>query len=136
VDDSPDIADSTADLLQVVGYEVRACYGSKAALAEAAAFRPDLCIIDLNMPGMEGDELAGRLRKQAGPIPVVLVAMTAMSDEKSVRRVREAGFALHLVKPVEPTRLLEAIELLLQTSREESPRGFGQSFRQRMTCGI
>lgn len=66
VDDNRDVADSTAELLRLVGFEARACYDGPTALAEAAAFLPSVCLIDLNMPGMDGDELATRLRAQAG----------------------------------------------------------------------
>jgi len=116
VDDNRDAADSEADLLNVVGFDARACYDGPAALAEAAGFRPGVCLIDLNMPGMEGDELAVRLREQSGgACPPVLVAVTAMSDEASRARVRGAGFALHLVKPVDPHDLLAVLDELWQT---------------------
>ena len=62
VDDNRDIADSTAELLRRVGFECRACYDGPSALVEAAAFRPSVCLIDFNMPGMDGDEVGVRLR--------------------------------------------------------------------------
>jgi DNA-binding response OmpR family regulator len=64
------------------------------------------------MLGMDGDELATGLRAQAGASPLVLVAVTAMNDEESRRRVREAGFAVHLVKPVDPHNLLAVVDEL------------------------
>ena len=110
IDDNIDVADSTVDLLQTVGYDARACYSGASALALASSFRPGVCLIDLNMPGMDGDVLAVRLRKQYGETPIVLVAMTAMSNEESCQRIRDAGFDLHLIKPVDPRQLLAAIE--------------------------
>ena len=112
VDDNRDVADSEAELLRVVGFEARACYDGPAALAEAAVFLPSVCLIDLNMPVMDGDEVANRLREQAGVTPLVLVAVTAMNDEESKRRIRQAGFAVHLVKPVDPHNLLAVVDEL------------------------
>lgn len=110
VDDNRDVADSEADLLQVYGFDARACYSGASALREAAEFRPCVCLIDLNMPGMDGDELARRLREQEGGPPPALVAVTARDDEQSQRRLREAGLAPHLVKPVDPNELVAVIE--------------------------
>lgn len=112
IDDQPDVADSTAELLRLVGFDVRVCYDGKSALAAAAAFQPCLCLIDLNMPGMDGDVLAVELRCQAGRRPLLLVAVTAMGDERSCRRIADAGFDLHLVKPVEPVGLLNTVNRL------------------------
>ena len=112
VDDNPDVADSSVDLLTAMGFEARACYSGQAALVEAAEFRPGVCLIDLNMPGMDGDELAVRLRAWAAGGPLVLVAVTAMSNEESARRIRDAGFDLHLVKPVDPSNLVSVVDAL------------------------
>jgi two-component system OmpR family response regulator len=109
VDDNRDIADSEAQLLQVCGFDARAYYDGASALREAATFRPTVCLIDLNMPGMSGDELAVRLRKQEGGPPPVLIAVTARDDEQSQARIHTAGLAPHLVKPVDPVRLLAAV---------------------------
>lgn len=111
VDDNHDVADSETDLLMVVGFDARACYSGAEALAEAARFLPSVCLIDLNMAGMDGDELAVRLRELPNP-PVILVAVTAMSGESCSRRVRDAGFDMHLVKPVDPHTLLAVVDEL------------------------
>ena len=112
VDDNRDAADSEALLLRVVGFESRACYDGPSALEEAETFRPGLCLIDLNMPGMDGDELARRLRDRAAGRPLVLVAVTAMNDESCCCRIAAAGFDLHLVKPVDPHQLIEVVDRL------------------------
>jgi DNA-binding response OmpR family regulator len=112
VDDNHDMADSAAELLRTVGFDARACYCGFTALAEAAAFLPGVCLIDLNMPGMDGDELAVQLRAQAGGRPLVLVAVTAMSNTESSQRISDAGFDLHLVKPVDPHQLLAIVDAL------------------------
>src|SRR4051794_19000733 len=78
VDDNRDLADSTVWLLQIRGFLALACYDGQTALKVANEFRPSLCMVDLHMPGMDGDELAIRLRAQL-PQPLLLVAVTAMS---------------------------------------------------------
>ena len=112
VDDNRDVADSSADLLQTVGFEARACYDGPSALLEAARFLPSVCLLDLNMPGMDGDELAFRLREQAAGVPLVLVAVTAMSGPRDCLRLKAAGFDLHLVKPVDPQQLVLVVDTL------------------------
>jgi CheY-like chemotaxis protein len=106
VDDNPDVADSEVELLCLAGFDARACYDGPTALGQARAFRPAACLIDLHMPGMDGDELAARLRALDGAL--VLVAVTAMSDAASRRRVGAAGFARYLIKPVDPRELVSA----------------------------
>lgn len=118
VDDNRDIADSEARLLQVCGFDARACYDGAGALLLAATFRPAVRLIDLNMPGMNGDELAVRLREQSGRPPPVLMAVTARDDEESQSRIRAAGLAPHLVKPVDPKVLLA---LVTTASRAAGP---------------
>lgn len=114
VDDNHDVADSATELLRLVGFDTRVCYDGFSALEAAPAFRPDVCILDLNLPGMDGDELAVRLRDQAAGRPVLFVAVTAMSGEDCRRRTGAAGFQLHLVKPVDPHDLLRVVDELWQ----------------------
>lgn len=120
VDDNHDAADSTALLLETVGFEARACYDGTSALAAADAFRPGVCFLDLNMPGMTGEELAVRLRERAAGRPLVLVALTAMSGPEHRERTAAAGFDLHLVKPVDPFQLVEVVDTLF---RAWAPQG-------------
>jgi len=112
VDDNRDATDSAVELLRLVGFEARACYDGPQALAAADEFAPDICLLDLNMPGMDGDELAGRLRDQAAGHPVLFVAVSARGDDESRRRTADAGFELHLVKPVDPHDFLEILDAL------------------------
>ena len=106
VDDNHDVSDTCALLLRVYGFDAQACYDGGAALRIAKESPPDLCFIDLNMPGMEGDELAVRLRALAPERPMTLVALTAMSGEEDFRRTAAAGFTAHLVKPADPEALV------------------------------
>jgi len=106
VDDNLDAARTLAALLRRRGYEVRSRGDGPAALDAAAAFHPDVAVLDLGLPGMDGWELAGRLREVCGPGLALVVAVTAYGDGESVRRSREAGIDRHLVKPVDPEWLL------------------------------
>ena len=120
VDDNQDGADSATLLLKLVGFETRACYCGESALELNQTFQPEICFIDLHMPGIDGDELALRLRSGSGWRPSLLVALTAMSDERSQTRIRAAGFDLHLIKPVDPQKLLGVTEALFRVSVAET----------------
>lgn len=113
VDDNKDIADSEAMLLEVVGFEVEVCYDGRTALRVAEAFRPRVCLLDLDMPGMPGDELATRLRAILEDAPPFIIAVTARADERSTDRIRAAGFDLYLLKPVSPGQLVVSLKRLL-----------------------
>jgi len=109
VDDNRDAADSLAMLLRLQGHEVRVAYDGPAALEVLKGYRPALVFLDIGMPGMDGYELARRLRQQPGLENVRLAALTGWGQQEDRRRTAEAGFDHHLVKPVEP----KALELLL-----------------------
>ncbi len=105
VDDNRDAADGLALLLDLHGHETRVAYEAEGALQAAKAFRPDVAILDIGMPVMDGYELARRLRKTPEAEKTVLVAMTGWGQEEDVRKGKEAGFDHHLVKPSEPAVL-------------------------------
>lgn len=109
VDDYPDVADSAVMFLSLLGFAARAAYDGPTALEVAAEFQPDVCFLDLNMPGMDGDELAVRLRTQAGNRPMVLAAVTAMSGDQTLARLTSAGFHFHLLKPADPESMLSVL---------------------------
>ncbi|WP_020468547.1 response regulator [Zavarzinella formosa] len=106
VDDNQDIADTSVSLFKAYGFDARPCYDGHSAVRLAKDFQPDLCFLDLNMPGMEGDELAVHLREQAGTRPMTLIALTAMSSLGYVLRTEAAGFSQYLVKPADPEELV------------------------------
>ncbi len=108
-DDNRDSADTTATLLRRAGYEVRVCYDGVEALAAAAAFHPDVCVLDLNMPGLPGERLAVWIRAREGGHRPALIALTGYGREQDYRRTELAGFDTHLLKPVEPDQLLDAV---------------------------
>jgi PAS domain S-box-containing protein len=109
VDDNRDAADSLAVLLRLQGHEVRVVHDGAAAMTVAPSYRPDVVFLDLGMPGMDGYEVARRLRKTPGLEKTVLAALTGWGQQEDRRRTAEAGFDHHLVKPPEP----KAVEGLL-----------------------
>jgi PAS domain S-box-containing protein len=111
VDDNRDAADSLALLLEVYGAEVRVTYDGISAVAELRGWRPDVVLLDLGMPDMDGFEVAARIRKQPELAGIMLVALTGWGQPEDRRATRAAGFDLHLVKPVSPPELRELIAL-------------------------
>ena len=100
VDDNRDAADSLALLLEIAGHEARAAYTGREALSLARELRPDVILLDLGMPGMDGYEVASRLRRDPATRGVTLIALTGWGQEADRKRSAEAGFDRHLTKPV------------------------------------
>jgi CheY-like chemotaxis protein len=109
VDDHMASLISIARLLRALGYDVRAARDGLRALTCAEEFRPDVSLIDLSLPGLNGCDVARRLRTLAATRDTRLIAMTGWSTEESTDRTREAGFDLHLVKPLSLTMLTNAL---------------------------
>jgi signal transduction histidine kinase len=117
VDDNTDAAHSLALLMEMGGHETRICYDGQSALTEAQKFLPDVVLLDIGLPGLDGLEVARRLRAMnLSPRPT-LVALTGYGQHDDLRRSREAGFDHHLVKPADPQTL---IALLASTPQPES----------------
>ncbi len=110
VDDMPDNADSLVMLLHAMGHEAHAAYGGEAAVREAESFHPDLAILDLGMPVVDGYEACRRIKEQPWGQDIVVVALTGWGQERDRVRSRAAGFRYHIVKPVEASVLRELIE--------------------------
>lgn len=100
VDDERDVADSFAMLLETMGADVRVAYSGADALLIAADFKPRIAFLDLGMPGMDGFETAGRMRKAPGTKGVILVALSGWGRENDRKRALDAGFSEHCVKPI------------------------------------
>jgi signal transduction histidine kinase/ActR/RegA family two-component response regulator len=107
VDDNRDSADSLAMLLMLEGVEVRTAYTGKDALDAARRFVPELIVLDLGLPDLEGDEVCRQLRRLAWPRPPLIVALTGRGQASDRRGSAAAGFDAHLVKPVDFDALLE-----------------------------
>lgn len=109
VDDNRDAADTLADLLRICGAAVRVGYDGEQALATTDGSDFDAAVLDVHMPGLDGCELASRLRAAAHPRRVLLIALTGVSDDAARRRTAEAGFDMHLTKTTAPEVLVAAL---------------------------
>jgi CheY-like chemotaxis protein len=109
VDDNLDAAESLADALRDAGHEVAVAADGPSALAAAGSAPPDVALVDIGLPGMDGYEVARRLRAAHPEAPPRLVAITGYGQEGDVRRARTAGFDAHLVKPVDLARVMAAV---------------------------
>jgi CheY-like chemotaxis protein len=110
VDDNRDAADSLAALLQLLGHPVTVAYDGPSGLRAAATDRPDCVFLDITMPGMNGYEVARRLRAELGRVK--LIALTAFSDPVHVERAAAAGFDHRLTKPADLAELEELVTML------------------------
>ena len=109
VDDNRDSADSLEMLLRLKGNDIRIAYDGLEAVEVAETFRPELVLLDIGLPKLNGYDVARRIRQQSWGRDVTLVALTGWGQEEDRRRSQEAGFNLHVVKPVD----LDGLEKLL-----------------------
>jgi signal transduction histidine kinase len=105
VDDNRDFADTLSRMLRSLGHEVRVEYDGLAGLAAARTFRPDIAFLDIGMPGLNGYDLARRLRAFPSTSGIVLIAVTGWGKTSDRDQSRQAGFDEHVVKPLEIERL-------------------------------
>jgi signal transduction histidine kinase/ActR/RegA family two-component response regulator len=118
VDDNRDAAESLGMLLKLLGADVEVAYDGASALEALATYRPTIVLLDIGMPGMDGHEVARRIRSQPEFDDVTLIALTGWGQEEDRRHARTAGFDYHLIKPAD----IGAIETLLH-SLEARPDG-------------
>jgi CheY-like chemotaxis protein len=119
VDDNVDAAESIGVLLQLWGHDVRLANGGEAALELASEFHPQVVLLDIGLPVMDGYEVARRLRRELQARDAVIVALTGYGQDSDRRQAQQAGFDHHLTKPVEP----EALQDLLASLSAQSVRG-------------
>ena len=111
VDDNVDAATTLARMLsRLYGQQVRVAHDGPAGLLAVDEFRPEIVLLDLGLPGMDGYEVARRIRSSPDRDDLLLVAVTGWGQDEDRRRSEQSGFDLHLVKPVEP----DCLEVLLQ----------------------
>lgn len=122
VDDNRDAADSLSMLLRFAGNEPRTAYDGIEAVAAAAAFLPDVVLLDIGLPKLDGYEAARRIREQVWGKHMVLIALTGWGQEDDRKRSKDAGFDNHMVKPVE-FAVMTNILAELQRSRIYNYRG-------------
>jgi PAS domain S-box-containing protein len=106
VDDNADAAQMLAMFLETMGHEVLVEYGARQALEQAHAKRPDVCLLDIGLPEIDGNELAQQILAQPETAKTVLIAVTGYGQEHDRRTALAAGFRHYLVKPVDPEQLL------------------------------
>ncbi|HUE89058.1 MAG TPA: response regulator [Vicinamibacterales bacterium] len=125
VDDYPDALDIWGLYLRAQGYAVETAADGLSAVEQAHRWRPDIIVLDLELPGITGFEAAVRLRQSARTRRIPLIAATGYSQVKQLERARESGFDSIVVKPCEPAALVAEIERLLANARG--------SFEQRLS---
>ena len=109
VDDNVDAAESLGMVLSLLGHQAElACNGAE-ALRMAEAFQPQIIFLDIGLPGMDGYEVAGRIRRDLGMTSTRLIALSGYGTAEDRRRSRESGFDAHIVKPLDPTTLPEVL---------------------------
>lgn len=115
VDDNRDAADSLALLLELSGYQVATAADGYSALTAARGFRPEVVLLDIGLPGLDGYAVVQRLRQDPDTRSARVIAISGYGGEEQRERSRQAGFDLHLVKPVDP-------EFLQRLLAEQKPR--------------
>src|SRR5207253_9188822 len=105
VDDNVDAAQMLAMFSEALGHQVFVEHASRRALERAKIESPDVCLLDIGLPDMDGNELARRLRAQPETAAAVLVAVTGYGQDSDRERTRAAGFDHHLVKPIDLEKL-------------------------------
>ncbi len=109
VDDCVDTANTLASLLQLWGHETYTAQDGLAALEAAECYEPDVVLLDIGLPRLDGWEVARQLRQQAGPDELLLVVLTGYSEETDRARAKEIGIDYFFVKPVEPEDLRQVL---------------------------
>lgn len=112
IDDSLENANSLVRLLKFLGYNVEAAYSGEEGISIAATFLPDMVFIDIGMPGIDGYETARRIKKHPECLHSILVALTGYTQPDGKRRAYEAGFDLHVSKPLGLDMLKELLSIL------------------------
>jgi CheY-like chemotaxis protein len=116
-DDNRDGAEIMAMLLDQFGYEVQLAFSGPDAVAAAAKYRPHVAILDIGMPGMNGYQVAQRIRAEPWGTSILLIAVTGWGQDEDKRKAHEAGFNQHLIKPVDP----DTLEALMAAAAPTTP---------------
>jgi CheY-like chemotaxis protein len=105
VDDNHDSALSMSMMLSIMGHDTRTAHDGEAAVATAETFLPDVVLLDIGLPKLNGYEVAQRIRENSWGASMYLIAVTGWGQEEDRQRSSEVGLNLHMVKPVEPAAL-------------------------------
>ncbi|OGA61694.1 MAG: hypothetical protein A3G81_07650 [Betaproteobacteria bacterium RIFCSPLOWO2_12_FULL_65_14] len=105
VDDNPDAANTLATILRTSGHEVHIATDGHSAIELAIRVRPEVMLLDIGLPGLDGFSVAKRLRAESSLAHMRIIAVTGIADEGDRQRAMEAGIDQHLIKPVDPAFL-------------------------------
>ena len=108
-------------LLQMFGHEAQAAYAGRTALEAALEYQPEVVLLDIGLPDMDGYEVARHLRRQPQTKDVTLIAMTGYGRDSDRQRSEEAGIDRHLVKPVDPQKLQDLLATLAKQRSNHVP---------------
>lgn len=117
IDDNRDAANTLAMLIKLKGNEVKAGYGGREAMVLGETFQPDIAILDIGMPGMDGYETCSLIRQESWGKNITILALTGYGQQEDIRKSLEAGFDEHLLKPVDLPALLALIEKTSKNNR-------------------
>jgi two-component system CheB/CheR fusion protein len=110
VDDNVDAATTLSELLKMWGHDVRVVYDGLAALETAPIYQPNVILLDIGLPGMNGYEVARKLRQKAGLSQTILIALTGYGQREDQDQFREVGFDYHFTKPIDPAALRSILD--------------------------
>jgi signal transduction histidine kinase/ActR/RegA family two-component response regulator len=122
IEDNVDAADALAELLELWGYNARIAHSGQAGVAIAREFQPQVVIVDIGLPGMDGYDVARRLREEDATANAILVALTGYGHNEDRARARTAGFDRHLTKPVDPDTLYALLARIGENAERLSGR--------------
>ena len=121
IDDNADAAQAMQMLLESDGHAVRVAHDGKDALELAVSFQPEIVLLDIGLPGMDGYRVAAELREEPSLRNTRLIAVTGYGRPEDVRQARDAGFDDHMIKPIDPSALLRAIAAA-PSPKSDTPR--------------
>jgi len=110
VEDNPDVAHSMSTLLRMWGHEARVALNGPSALEKAHEEEPEVVLLDIGLPGMDGYEVARKLRDMLREKGTLFVVVSGYGTEADIQRSREEGIELHFVKPADPAELREVLQ--------------------------
>lgn len=117
VEDNRDAADSLCELLRLYGHQPLVAYDGNQAILDAKLFRPDVVMLDIGLPGLNGYETAREIRRQTGYQLPTIIAVTGWGQHEDKQRAAEAGFEWHLTKPIDPAQLQSTLDNLSPEKR-------------------
>jgi len=110
VDDNKDSAQTLAMMLKIMGNDVRTAHDGLEAIEKAQEYLPQVILLDLGMPKLNGYDVCRRIREQSWGTSIVIIALTGWGQAEDRQRTKEAGFDHHLVKPVDVAKLKELLD--------------------------